>query len=65
MHGTIAFGFWDSATLRAPVLDPTFGKFVLSVKRFSFETGNFEIEKEIELTSISHETHPDFFYEGS
>ena len=65
MDGTIAFGFWDAATLKAPVLDPTFGKLTLSVKRFNFDTVNYEIEKEIEITSISQETHPDFFYEGS
>ena len=65
MEGSLLFGFWDQASLRAPVMDPTIGQILLRIKKFDFAIGDYVSTKEIELTSISKETHPEYFYEGS
>ena len=65
MEGNVAFGFWQSSGLTSPFLDPTIGQFQLSIKRFNITKNNYEIIKEIELTSLSKDTHPEYFFEGS
>ena len=65
MEGEFGFGFWNGATLTAPVLDPTYGSYNLSVKKFSHEASDVVTVKELELININNETHPEYFYEGS
>ena len=64
MEGKFAFGFINGTDKTAPVLDSTYGSITLKVQRFD---GRRVIasEKEIELTSLSRERHPEYFYEGS
>ena len=63
MRGTFIFGFLDSESLTAPVLDPTIGQFLLRTKVFDIAIGNYVSVKEVELTSISKKTHPESFYD--
>ena len=61
MEGGIAFGFWNLETNSSPALDPRYGSFSLATKTYDFELKEIVTLKDIELTSITEETHQEFF----
>ena len=64
MEGKFAFGFVNSIEKTAPVLDPTLGQITLNIQTFG-ALRTILTEKEIEITSLSRETHPEYFDEAS
>ena len=65
MEGEIAFGFFNPGSVNTGILDPTYGSFFIETKTLDWELGVYVTVKEIEMTSLSKETHPRYFDNGS
>ena len=65
MSGKIIFGWSNLQFLGSPNLDPRYGTITLTKETFNFTTNQIETLEEFEITRISKETHPEYYYTGS